>query len=62
MLLLQKKKWSYQMEINTIKKLEKKALKSSGFDFMRLGIALIFIVIVMFYTMRQQAIFQIVCF
>jgi len=39
------------MEINTIKKLEKKALKSSGFDFMRLGIALIFIVIVMFYTM-----------
>jgi PiT family inorganic phosphate transporter len=39
------------MEINTIKKMEKKALKSSRFDFMRLGIALIFIVIVMFYTM-----------
>jgi len=39
------------MEINTIKKMEKKALKSSRFDFLRLGIALIFIVIVMFYTM-----------
>jgi len=37
--------------MQTIKKIEKKALKSSGIDFIRLGIALIFIVIVMFYTM-----------
>jgi len=39
------------MKMQTIKKIEKKALKSSGIDFIRLGIALIFIVIVMFYTM-----------
>ena len=39
------------MEIKTIKKMETKALKGSGIDFIRLGIALVFIVVVMFYTM-----------
>ena len=38
------------MEINTLKKLEKKAQKSSKFDFLRLGLALIFIAAVLIYS------------
>ncbi len=38
------------MEIQTVKKMEKEALKSSGFDFMRLGFALFFMVAVLAYS------------
>ena len=38
------------MEIQTIKKMEKEALKGSGFDFIRLGIALFFMVAVLTYS------------
>jgi len=38
------------MEISTVKKLEKVAMKSSGFDFIRLGMALFFMVIVLSYS------------
>jgi len=38
------------MELQTISKIEKKARKSSGIDLMRLGIGLLFIAIVVFYT------------
>jgi len=38
------------MELQTVKKIEKKARKSAGVDLMRLGIALIFIAIVVLYT------------
>jgi len=38
------------MEINTLKKLEKKAQKSSKFDFIRLGIALAFVALVLLYS------------
>jgi PiT family inorganic phosphate transporter len=38
------------MEILTVKKLEKEAMKSSGFDFIRLGMALFFMVIVLSYS------------
>ncbi|RUM66166.1 MAG: inorganic phosphate transporter [Sulfurospirillum sp.] len=38
------------MEINTLKKLEKKARKSSKFDFLRLGLALMFIAAVLIYS------------
>ena len=38
------------MELQTISKMEKKARKSAGFDLMRLGIGLLFIAIVVFYT------------
>jgi len=39
-----------KMEIQTIKKMEKEALKSSGFDFIRLGFALFFMVAVLTYS------------
>jgi len=38
------------MELQTISKMEKKARKSAGLDLMRLGIGLLFIAIVVFYT------------
>jgi len=38
------------MELQTVKKIEKKARKSAGVDLMRLGIGLIFIAIVVLYT------------
>lgn len=38
------------LEINTVKKLQKEALKSSGVDFMRLGFALFFMVAVLIYS------------
>lgn len=38
------------MEILTVKKLEKEAMKSSGFDFIRLGFALFFMVAVLSYS------------
>ncbi|MFT5661369.1 MAG: PiT family inorganic phosphate transporter [Sulfurimonas sp.] len=38
------------MEISTVKKMEKVALKGSGFDFMRLGMALFFMVAVLSYS------------
>ncbi|MGB3750561.1 MAG: inorganic phosphate transporter [Arcobacteraceae bacterium] len=38
------------MEISTVKKLEKEAMKSSGFDFVRLGMALFFMVAVLSYS------------
>ncbi|MEA3417939.1 MAG: inorganic phosphate transporter [Campylobacterota bacterium] len=38
------------MEIQTVKKMQKEAIKSSGFDFMRLGIALFFMVAVLTYS------------
>ena len=38
------------MEILTVKKLEKEAIKGSGFDFIRLGMALFFMVIVLSYS------------
>ncbi len=38
------------MEISTVKKMEKEALKGSSFDFMRLGIALFFMVAVLSYS------------
>lgn len=39
-----------QMEIKTIKKMQKEAIKSSGFDFIRLGMALFFMVAVLTYS------------
>jgi PiT family inorganic phosphate transporter len=39
------------VEIKTIKKMQKEAIKSSGFDFVRLGFALIFIVIALIYSL-----------
>ena len=38
------------MEISTVKKLEKEAMKSSGIDFIRLGFALFFLVAVLSYS------------
>ncbi len=38
------------MEIRTLKKMEKKALKSSGLDFMKIGIALVFMAGVLIYS------------
>ncbi len=38
------------MEIQTIKKMQKEAIKSSGIDFMRLGLALFFMVAVLTYS------------
>ncbi len=38
------------MEIQTIKKMQKEAIKSSGFDFIRLGFALFFMVAVLTYS------------
>jgi len=38
------------MEIQTVKKMEKEALKGSGFDFIRLGVALFFMVAVLTYS------------
>ncbi len=38
------------MDIHTIKKMEKEAIKGSQFDFIRLGLALLFIVIVFMYS------------
>ena len=38
------------MDIHTIKKMEKEAIKGSQFDFIRLGMALLFIVIVFMYS------------
>ena len=38
------------MEISTVKRLEKEAIKSSGIDFIRLGFALFFMVIVLSYS------------
>jgi len=38
------------MEIYTVKKMEKEAMKSSGIDFMRLGFALFFLVVVLSYS------------
>ena len=40
------------MEVKTIQKFEKEARKSAGFDFMRLGIALVFVIVVMFYALH----------
>jgi len=40
------------MEVNTIQKFEKEAQKGARIDFMRLGVALIFIVGVMFYALH----------
>ncbi len=42
------------MEVSTISKMEKKARKSSGMDFMRLGLGLIFMVGVMFYSLHSN--------
>ncbi len=42
------------MEAKTIKKMEKKAIKSSSVDFMRLGIGLLFMVGVMFYAFASN--------
>jgi PiT family inorganic phosphate transporter len=39
------------VEIKTIKKMQKEAIKSSGFDFVRLGFALVFIVIALIYSL-----------
>jgi PiT family inorganic phosphate transporter len=39
-----------KMDIHTIKKMEKKAVKSSQSDFLRMGIALFFMVIVLWYS------------
>ena len=38
------------MEIQTVKKMQKEAMKGSGFDFMRLGMALFFMVAVLTYS------------
>ena len=38
------------MEMNTIKKFEKEARKTAGVDLMKLGIALVFVIVVMVYT------------
>ncbi len=38
------------MEIRTLKKMEKKALKSSGFDFLKIGLAIAFMAAVLIYS------------
>ncbi len=38
------------MEIRTLKKMEKKALKSSGFDFLKIGLAITFMALVLIYS------------
>ena len=38
------------MEIQTLKKMEKKAMKSSGVDFMKMGVALLFMAAVLIYS------------
>ncbi len=38
------------MEIRTLKKMEKKALKSSGVDFMKIGLAIVFMAAVLIYS------------
>jgi PiT family inorganic phosphate transporter len=38
------------MEIRTLKKMEKKALKSSGLDFMKIGLAIVFMAAVLIYS------------
>ncbi len=38
------------MEIKTIKKMEKEAYKSSSFDFLRLGLAMLFMIMVLIYS------------
>jgi len=38
------------MEIRTLKKMEKKALKSSGFDFLKIGLAIAFMALVLIYS------------
>ncbi len=38
------------MEIKTINKMQKKAMKSSGVDFMKIGIALVFMAVVLIYS------------
>jgi PiT family inorganic phosphate transporter len=38
------------MDIRTIKKMEKKAMKSSGFDFLKIGLALIFMAAVLIFS------------
>lgn len=38
------------MEIRTLKKMEKKALKSSGFDFLKIGLAIVFMALVLIYS------------
>ena len=42
------------MEIQTVKKMQKEALKGSGFDFIRLGAALFFMVVVLSYSLWVQ--------
>ena len=42
------------MELQTVSKIEKKARKSAGIDLMRLGIALIFIAVVVIYTYAKS--------
>ena len=42
------------MEIQTIKKMQKEAIKSSGFDFIRLGLALFFLVAVLSYSFMSS--------
>ena len=42
------------MEIQTIKKMQKEAIKSSGFDFIRLGFALFFLVAVLSYSFMSS--------
>jgi PiT family inorganic phosphate transporter len=42
------------MEVNTVKKLEKAARKSSGIDFMKLGVGILFAVGVMIYTLSTK--------
>ena len=42
------------MEIRTIKKMEKEAIKSSGFDFLRLGFALFFMAAVLTYSFMSS--------
>ena len=42
------------MEIQTVKKMEKEALKSSGIDFIRLGLALFFMVVVLTYSFMSS--------
>jgi len=38
------------MEIRTLKKMEKKALKSSGLDFLKIGLAILFMALVLIYS------------
>ena len=50
------------MELQTVSKIEKKARKSAGIDLMRLGIALIFIAVVVIYTMLKAEMSRTACF